>query len=89
MCSVGRIQDGVTLSIEPSECFSSKLDTSVLDTGELCFGSHCLESLDKYDNKLRSSEDGIQQGQPNWCLAYLRSSIQALGLKIGYRLYIK
>ena len=80
MCSVGRIQDGVTLSIELSECFSHTLDRA-LDTGELCFDSHCLESLDKSDNKLISSEDRIRQGQHSRCLAYLRSPIKALGLK--------
>ena len=83
MCSIGRIQDGVTLSIELSKCFSSKPGTSALDIGKLCFDSHFLKSLDKYDNKLISFEDGIRLGQPSKCRAYLRSSIKALGLKSG------
>ena len=80
MCSVGQIQDGVTLSIELSECFSPTLDRA-LDTGELCFDSHCLGSLDKSDNRLISSGDRIRQGQPSRCLTYLQSSFKALGLK--------
>ena len=60
MCSVGQSQDGVTLSVELSECFSLTLNTRSLDLGERWFDTHCLESLDKNDNKLMISEDGTR-----------------------------